>query len=192
MSLLSKWNTIKSNMLSVIDKCESVHGGTDIPESSTETVDTTSEAYLKSLFEYSNQWNCTKRTWAGSRTTPTRTHITQYLVNGSMRKSYDTSADWAWGDNYVGVRECYVYCSQDYTLSVTAFTDDEGSVWLNGSQVTTLATCEKKTFNMSFKKGLNHVEIAFSEQSGGDAAYMTPNLASQSFVKWMYARYKLM
>ena len=49
---------------------------------------------------------------------------------------------------------------------------------------------EKLESVLNFKKGLNHLMITFSEQSGGDGAYMTTNPFTMSYVKWGYACFK--
>lgn len=190
MSLLSQWNTIKNNIQDAYFKSDNIQGGEDIPDTD-ENVNTESETYLRSLFQNQNKWRCTKRTWAGSRVSPSYTQVGNYLASGAQYRSQDTSQDWGWGDNYIGVRECYVYCSQDYTLSTTFWSDDEGRICLNGSSIATSASCANTTVSLPFKKGLNHVEMFFSEQSGGDGCYITTNLFTQSWVKWGYACYKI-
>ena len=183
MSLLSQWTEDRNNMNTAITKSTDIHG-------SESTVDTSDEAHLKTLFQNPNQWKCTKYPRPHGNS-PSRSDMTNYFANGLQYRNHDTSQNWNWADNYIGVRECYVYCSQNYTLSTTLFTDDAGTIFLNGSQIATSASCTNKTVSLPFKKGLNHVEITFNEGSGGDCGYITTNLFTQSWVKWGYACYKM-
>lgn len=183
MSLLSQWLEDRTNFNNALDRSSSVHGGSDSESSSEET-------YLRTLFQNQNQWKCTKyaRTHENS---PSRSDMTNYFATALHYRNHDTSQDWGWGDYYIGVRECYVYCSEAYTLSTTLWTDDAGTIFLNGSQIATSASCTNKTVSLPFKKGLNHVEITFNEGRGGDGGYITTNLFTQSWVKWGYACYKM-
>lgn len=195
MSLLSQWNLVKDNLIIATNKTTSVKGGVDKPDTNNTStnntnVDTTSETYLKSLFEQQNKWNCTRLSRPSGSNAPSRSDIGYALAKARTTKSAGHTGDWAWADSYVGVRECYVYCSQDYTLSTTVYTDDAGSAYLNGTQLKTMGSCANTTVSFPFKKGLNHVELCFNEGSGADCAYMTTNLSTQSWVKWMFARYK--
>lgn len=190
MSLLSQWNSIKSSMNSAISKSAAVKGGVDKADSSTENIDTSSEEYLRSLFENQNKWRCTR--WSTtSSSAPTFSTINNLFAAATMLKSHDTSQNWAWADSYIGMRECYVYCTQDYALSTSFWTDDHGRIYLNETSVATSTSCTSQSVTLNFKKGLNHVVIMFQEGSGGDAAYLNTNLANQSWVKWMYANYKM-
>lgn len=191
MSLLSQWNVeadlieqayLKSN----IQPSGSSSGGSS-GGSSTET----DPDVLETLFQNKNQWRCLKYNYSNRGITPSYSYLTTVTESdGVQYRSHDTSDNWAWGDHYLGVRECYVYCTQNYTLSTSFFTDDDGRIYLNGSSITTSTSCQTKSVSLPFKKGLNHVEILFYEWEGGDAGYLNTNLASQSWVKWMYACYK--
>lgn len=184
MSLYSEWLTDMDNMNITEDKLSSIHGGQD---QSTNDAD-----YLESLMDPTrkNQWKCTMMPWAGSRVSPTTTHLRQYLKTNVQYRNQDTSSDWGWGSYYIGTRECWLYLTQDYSVSVTWYTDDEGALFLNGNQIATSASCTRKTSTLNFKKGLNHLMITFSEQSNGDGAYMTTNPFTMSYVKWGYACFK--
>lgn len=183
MSLLSQWLEDKTNFNNALDRSGSVHGGSDSESSGEET-------YLRTLFQNPNQWKCTKYSRRHGNS-PSRSDMTNYFATALQYRNHDTSQNWNWGDYYIGVRECYVYCSQAYTLSTTLFTDDAGTIFLNGSQIATSASCTNKTVSLPFKKGLNHVEITFNEGDGGDGGYITTNLFTQSWVKWGYACYKM-
>lgn len=178
MSLLSQWLEDKANMNIAIEKSEDIHGSSGSSEA------------LESKFKEKNKWRCLKYSVNDSGNTPDINKVKNYPVAAVQYRAHDTSTDWGWGDKYIGVRECYVYCNKAYTLSATAWTDDAGRVYLNGSSIATTVSCQAKTVSLSFKQGLNHLEIMFSEGTGGDGAYLGTNLATQSFVDWMYACYK--
>lgn len=173
MSLLSQWTEDKNNINTALDKSELNVSSSD----------------LESKFMNKNQWRCLKYNLSYS-STPSYSTIQNYAASAVHYRNHDTSQNWNWGDSYIGVRECYVYCNKDYTLNTSFFTDDAGRIYLNGSSITTSTSCQTKSVSLPFKKGLNHVEIMFQEGSGGDAAYLNTNLATQSWVDWMYACYK--
>lgn len=178
MSLLSQWITDKTNMNTSIDKSENITTFSGNSES------------LRDKFKEQNKWRCLKYSINDGSNTPDVSKVKLRLVDAVQYRAHDTSKNWDWGDRYIGVRECWVYCSRNYTLSTNVFTDDAGRVYLNNSSLTTTESCKQKSVSIPFKKGLNHLEIFFTEGTGGDAAYITTNLATQSFVDWMYACYK--
>lgn len=187
MSLLSQWTEDKTNMTTLYNKTTQVHGGSD-QEGTVSDAD-----YLESLMDPSrkNQWRCTKMPWSGSRVSPTSAMLTNYLQRGIQYRSQDTNQNWGWDDYYIGIRECWIYSTQSYSTTITWWTDDEGALFVNGSRVATSDSCTNTSSTISIKKGLNHIMITFSEQSGGDGAYMTTNPFTMSYIKWGYACFKM-
>ena len=181
MSLLSQW---QSDALLL----EQALTASDI---STIFVDNEADR-LEKLFMNKNQWRCLRYDTGTSGYTPYQSSFAQYPHPQAIQyRSHDTSQNWAWGDRYLGVRECYVYCTSANTLSTTFWTDDAGNLYLNGSSRATSESCKSKSVTLPFKQGLNHVEIFFCEGGGGDAGFLNTDLASLSYVKWMYACYKM-
>lgn len=178
MSLLSQWTIDKTNMNTSIDKSEDI------------IIFSGSSTSLESKFKEKNKWRCLKYNINDGSNTPNVSKVKAYPVVAVQYRAQDTSQNWNWGDRYIGVRECWVYCNRNYTLSTTAWTDDAGRVYLNNSSITTTVSCTGKTVSLPFKAGLNHLEIFFTEGTGGDAAYITTDLSAQSWVDWMYACYK--
>ena len=185
MSLLSQWNTDKTNMNTVYTKSNNIHGGEDTPTSDAD--------YLESLMDPArkNQWRCTKMPWSGSRVSPTTDMIRQYCTNGIQYRNQDTSQDWRWDNYYIGVRECWIYRTSSWTGTITWWTDDEGALFINGSRVATSGSCTNTNTSITLNKGLNHIMITFSEQDGGDAGYMTTNPFTMSGTKWGYGCFKM-
>lgn len=188
MSLLDQWTIDKTNMNTALNKSDNIHGGSDAPDTPTGDAD-----YLESLMKTStkNQWKCTKYPYQGNNgnTSPGADWLRYYLCTANMYRNQDTSQNWSWGDDYTGTRECWIYMTNDYTLSTTLWTDDAGSIFLNGSQVTTSTSCTNKSVTLYLKKGLNHIVIAFSEHVGGDGCYITTNPFTISYCKWGYAEF---
>lgn len=184
MSLLTKWSEVRDGMLELTNKIDSVKGSNFEQNMS-------SPEYVRALYDKPNQWRCLKYNTRNGTNTPSLDNLITYGCAGVQYRSHDTSANWNWGDSYIGVRECYVYAKRDYDLSTSYFTDDAGRIYLNGSSIATNSSCETKSVTLKFKKGLNHVQILFNEGSGGDAGYLNTNLATQSWVEWMCACPKL-
>ena len=186
MSLLSQWQTDEDLIYQAFQKSflqpsGDSGGSTDNPD------------YLETLMMNKNQWRCIRynSTAGGSSTyTPSYSNVRAVMSSGVQYRSHDTSQNWGWADHYFCIRECYVYCTQAYTLSTTFWTDDCGRIYLNGSSRATSGSCASTNVTLPFVIGLNHVELMFHEWEGGDAGYLNTNLASQSWVKWMYACYK--
>lgn len=188
MSLLSEWTTDKTNMNTLYDKSSDIHGRQDSGGS-------TSDAdYLESLMNKSrkSQWKCNRLTSNGSgSTSPSSTHLQNYITTAVQYRNQDTSQNWGWADNYTGTRECWIYMTNSYTLSTSFWTDDAGVLFLNGSQIATSTSCTSKSVTLNLKQGLNHILIAFSEGSGGDAGYLATNPFTLSYCKWGYAEFDI-
>lgn len=186
MSLLSQWQTDEDLIYQAFQKSLLQPGGSgggseDDPD------------YLETLFMNKNQWRCLRYTYNTnvSSSTPSYSGIRTLLSNGIQYRGNDsTTTNWNWADHYYGIRECYVYCTQAYTLSTSFWTDDPGRIYLNGSSRATCGSCVTTSVSLPFKKGLNHVEILFYEWEGGDGGNLATSLYSQSWVKWQYACYK--
>lgn len=139
------------------------------------------------FYENQNQWKCYyfNFTYSGSPPlsaisgkTPTKT----MLLADTNKSQY-----WAWGDNYVGLRQCYVYAKNAFTLSTQFWTDDAGRICLNGNSVATSVSCNTTNCTLNFIKGWNLVQILFQEGSGGDGGYLSANLSTNSNIEIMYA-----
>lgn len=189
MSLLSEWTTDKTNMNTVYSKSNDIHGGEDSDESSLSDAD-----YWESLMDkdHKNQWKCMMFDWTGSKSSPYYSHITQRPCKAiHYRSATDQSQNWGWGDNYIGVRECWLYVVGNNGYGSTLWTDDEGCLYVNGSRVATSGSCVNTNVSFQLKPGINYIQIMFSEQSGGDAGYITANFTSNSNILWMYAGLKV-
>lgn len=110
-----------------------------------------------------------------------RTPDNVYYYNDGNKAAFNI------GDYYIGCVECWVHCTENRDLTVTATNDDYGALYLNYElQFDNYKTGSSEGV-LHFKKGWNHFQHVFYEHSGGDSAYINVSLSTQDFVDYMYA-----
>lgn len=139
-------------------------------------------------YENKNQWRCKYYNISMSSAPTLATISDKTPTKTQLRSDTEKSQNWAWGDYYVGSRECWVYCTEDHNLSTYFWTDDEGRMYLNDTTSFGPSTsCRNYNVTIPFKKGWNHIQILFREGDGGDGGFLGTNLSQQSFIDEMYA-----
>jgi hypothetical protein len=71
-------------------------------------------------------------------------------------------------NNYTARCTTYIYCNSPVNFNCTATTDDEGAIYVNGKLVNTLVSCAATSVTLPFIKGVNCLEVFYTEASGGD------------------------
>lgn len=93
-----------------------------------------------------------------------------------------------YGDSYSAKCVTYLYCDTAKTLSINFVSDDDGTVWLNGTQLATITTCTW-TGNVAcpFKQGWNELVVVYTEGSGADGWDTSPKLYNNPEFRLMCA-----
>ena len=101
---------------------------------------------------------------------------TQTFVNTYSNSKWST-----WninqGDNYSARCTTYVWCDRPIILNITFATDNNGSVALNDVTLTEIdsGSANAKTVECSFVKGMNKLQVCYTEDTGGDGWKMYLN-----------------
>ena len=174
MSLLSDFN-VKKNLIEKANQIcgtlwEPVRFDTDIP----------------------NKWKFSFRSANNNDTyQPVLSDVTDYPM--TFYNYYDDgyTNKFNKGDHYIGVAECWIHCTSNTDLSVSASNDDYGVIYLNDElqfRINKVGGWETGTIH--FKQGWNHLQYIFNEATGEDYAYINKTLHTQSFIDEMYAEGK--
>ena len=91
------------------------------------------------------------------------------------------------GDNYLGRATTYVYFDMDYNWETTATSDDGSTMYVNGTFVATLTSCNPTVITVPFKQGWNKITWVYNESIGGDGWDFSPRLTTIPQVKYMNA-----
>lgn len=83
------------------------------------------------------------------------------------------------GDNYTARCTIYIYCPNQIDYSCTVKIDDAGAVYINGTFIKTLVSCENTSITIPFQKGANCLEVFYTEGSGGDGWVFSPTMSSR-------------
>lgn len=83
------------------------------------------------------------------------------------------------GNSYTARCTTYVYCPEKIDYTCTINTDDAGAVYINGEIIMTTPSVTTTSITIPFKKGVNCLEVFYTEGSGGDGWQFTPALSSR-------------
>ena len=153
-------------------------------------------AWAKRLFEVpkfmghnENQWRLNR--YNGSKGSDTYAPTLDDVVGRTPNNIYyyedGYTSNFNVGDNYVGLVECWVHCTEDRDLVITANNDDYGAIYLDDALQFRNDRVGAGSGTVSFKKGWNHFQYVFYEHNGGDRAYINVALHTQDFIDFMYA-----
>ncbi len=95
------------------------------------------------------------------------------------RADTDISSGADWADSYTARCTTYIYCDNNITYDCQVETDDAGAVYINGTFIKTLVSCEITDITIPFQKGINCLEVFYTEGSGGDGWEFYPDLSSR-------------
>lgn len=102
---------------------------------------------------------------------------TSYVIDGSITTSnYNTEH---FGESYTARCTIYAYCANNVDYTTTFVTDDAGALYLNGSLISTNASCTPVTVTLPFLKGINCIEAFYTEGSSGDGWAFGPALSTR-------------
>lgn len=107
------------------------------------------------------------------------TLLTKIPTQTLYRADTDISSGADWADSYTARCTTYIYCDNNITYDCQAETDDAGAVYINGIFIKTLASCEITDITIPFQKGINCLEVFYTEGSGGDGWEFYPDLSSR-------------
>lgn len=79
-------------------------------------------------------------------------------------------------DSYTARCTTYIYCDTAVNFNCSVVTDDAGAVYINGNLVNTIVSCAETAMVIPFIKGVNCLEVFYTEGSGGDGWKFTPAL----------------
>ena len=88
----------------------------------------------------------------------------------------DTAINMNITDSYTARCTTYVYAVSDINFPCQACTDDNGRVFCNGTLVGSITSCTVTNITLPLKKGVNCIEVYYTEGSGGDGWYFSPKL----------------
>ena len=91
-------------------------------------------------------------------------------------------------DSYSAIATTYVYASEDFTINMTASTDDAGRLYVNGKKIVDIPSCEVVNCVVNFKRGENKIQITYTEGQGGDGWQLLPSLPSLTNIVAMSAK----
>lgn len=79
-------------------------------------------------------------------------------------------------DNFTYYAVTYANFSAATTLSFTAITDDQSSLYVNDTLIKNFASCANTAISLSFNKGWNKIEFILNEKGGENYTRLTPYL----------------
>ena len=93
-----------------------------------------------------------------------------------------------YSDSYTAKCVTYLYCDEAKTVNIAFCTDDNGTAYLNGTQITTITSCAwTSSIACNFKRGWNELIVIYTEGSGGDGWTTSPKLYNNSAFRYMCA-----
>lgn len=92
------------------------------------------------------------------------------------------------GNSYSAIATTYVYASEDFTTNITVSTDDAGRLYVNGSKIVDISSCDVISCAVNFKRGENKIQITYTEGTGGDGWQLLPSLPSLTNIIAMSAK----
>ena len=128
---------------------------------------------------YVNQWKWER---FSSHTCDASIRTTLYNetpIETLYRNDVDISYTAEWNDNYTARCTTYLYCPEAISYECKAATDDGGAVYINGDLVTILVSCQETNIIIPFKKGVNCLEMFYTEGSGGDGWEFWPDFSTR-------------
>lgn len=82
------------------------------------------------------------------------------------------------GSSYTALYTTYVMCQEGFSMTFNITTDDNGAVYLNGNHLIDVPSCETVAVDFDFLKGINKIDICYTEGSGGDGCSVSPLLST--------------
>lgn len=172
MSLLTQFNEVKSKIENANYICDSMWGSTRYKGYN--------ENYWRLLRFNGSTYSATY--------TPTLNDFVGLEADSATYYADGYTSQFNVGNNYLGMVECYVHCTEAASLSVIAKNDDYGAIYINGVLQFNISVCgQNKTGTLNFKPGWNYIQYIFNEVNGDDYAYINTSLHTQSFIDKMYA-----
>lgn len=98
---------------------------------------------------------------------------TAYYADGDIAYSLDIS------NSYTARCTTYIYCPVAIDYSCTVATDDAGAVYINGTFIKTLVSCEETAITIPFQAGANCLEVFYTEGTGDDGWEFFPDMSSR-------------
>ena len=107
----------------------------------------------------------------------------EYISDSSISVSMSKA------DNYTARCTIYIYCPSAVDYNCTVKTNDAGAVYINSTFITTLAVNKDTSITIPFQKGVNCLEVFYTEATQREGWQFSPAMNSRIGIEFsaMYA-----